>query len=305
MRAAVRKPAPAHAGDSRSAELVESSGGGRVPVGGRQEAWEARWAVCCKGGAPCEAQLVEDAHLVMWRPRGELSAGDRSLNGETGEEQVEAERMGPAQQRHWERGADTGASCALGAGNVHLWQMCGQMQLREHAEAVSRASALRWRQFLRWIRWEPSEVSLAWEGRAPEASFQDVAAAVLKAPARCCLQGQCQWAHPRRGWLPEQGEQEPGKRAGQAQFLVGTLSFQPWLEPRFQPGVSLPESPGPVTLGSADIGGLLLHTCCLPGCERVCSCGQEQGLLHLQIPGSNPVALSTGPGWGKLLAPGS
>lgn len=181
MRAAVRKPAPLHAGDSRSVELVESSGGGRVPVRGRQESWEARWAVCCKGGAPCEAQLVEDAHLVMWRPRGELSAGDRSLNGETGEEQVEAERMGPARQRHWERGADTGASCALGAGNVHLWQMCSQMQLREHAEAVSRASALRWRQFLRWIRWEPNEGSLAWEGRAPEASFQDVAAAVLKA----------------------------------------------------------------------------------------------------------------------------
>lgn len=126
-----------------------------------------------------------------------------------------------------------------------------------------------------------------------------------KGPARCCLQGQHQWAHPRRGWLPEQGEQEPGKRAGQAQFLVGTLPFQPWLEPRFQPGVSLPERSGPVTLGSADIGGLLPHTCCLPGCERVFSCGQEQGLLHLQIPGSNPVALSAGPGWGKLLAPGS
>lgn len=41
-----------------------------------------------------------------------------------------------------------GLPCALGAENVHLWQMCSQMRLPECAEAVSRASALGWQQFL-------------------------------------------------------------------------------------------------------------------------------------------------------------
>lgn len=149
MRAAVRKPAPAHAGDIRNMEVNGIwQGKPSAGQGGRRPGRQGPGAVLQKRRALREAQLVEDARLVTWRPRGALSAGDRSLIGENWRGGSGGREYGLCQTAMMGRVRAQGLPCPLGAENAHLWQMCSQLRLLEFAEAVIWASALGWWQFL-------------------------------------------------------------------------------------------------------------------------------------------------------------